>query len=61
MKRFMKLMSIVLVLGVVATASDLGGNSEVTVSKNDLGTFSNCDPYEHALGLCRNFENTLLD
>ena len=53
MKRFMKLMSIVLVLGVVATASDLGGNPEVSIVKdNPTIVFGNCDPYMRFLGLC---------
>ena len=57
MKRFM---SIVLVLSAVATASTLGGNPEVSVSKNDSPViFTNCDPYERALGLCRSSENIL--
>jgi len=60
MKRFMKLMSVVLVLGAVAIAEDFGGNPEVLVGKNDSPIiFSNCDPYERALGLCRNSENIL--
>ena len=50
MKRFMKLMSIVLVLGVVATASDLGGNPEVSVS---MEQFNGCDPLKRLLGMCR--------
>ncbi|CAA6798859.1 MAG: Unknown protein [uncultured Sulfurovum sp.] len=54
MKRFMKFMSVVLVLGAVATASDLGGNPEVFVKKgNPTTVFGNCDPYMRALGLCR--------
>ena len=60
MKRFMKLMSVVLVLGAVATASSLGGNPEVIVQKNDATTVQgHCDPLERALGLCRSSENIL--
>jgi hypothetical protein len=60
MKRFMKLMSIVLVLGAVATASTVGGNPEVSVGKNNPTTvLGHCDPYERLAGLCRNSQNIL--
>jgi hypothetical protein len=60
MKRFMKLMSVVLVLGAVATAEGLGGNPEILVQKNGSETiFTNCDPLERFLGLCRSSNNIL--
>ena len=59
MKRFMKLMSVVLVLGAVATAEDLGGNPEVSVGSNPAIVFGNCDPYMKALGLCRSSNDIL--
>jgi len=61
MKRFIKLMSVVFVLGAVATASTLGGNPEVSVQKLDdyVTVQGHCDPYERALGFCRNSENIL--
>ena len=60
MKRFMKLMSVVFVLGAVATTSTVGGNPEVSVQKNNPTTvFGQCDPYERALGFCRSSENIL--
>ena len=60
MKRFMKLMSVVLVLGALATASTTGGNPEVFVEKSDYITVSgHCDPLERLAGACRSSENIL--
>ncbi len=60
MKRFMKLMSVVLVLGAVATASTIGGNPEVSVKQNNPTTVSGiCDPYERFLGLCQSSQDIL--
>jgi hypothetical protein len=60
MKRFIKLMGVVLVLGAVATASTVGGNPEVKVQENNPTTvLGYCDPYERLLGACRNSENIL--
>lgn len=53
MKRFMKLMSIVLVLGAVATASDLGGNPEVSIPKSNPIDTNYCDQLQRFLGLCK--------
>ena len=51
MKRFIKLMSVVFVLGAVATASvNVGGNPEVNANPTDTNY---CDPYRRALGLCK--------
>ena len=69
MKRFMKLMGVVLVLGAVATASTVGGNPEVLVNKNTnnpttvegSGGGSHCDPIEHILGVCRSSKNILIE
>jgi len=58
MKRFMKLMSVVFVLGAVAMASNFGGNPEVVV-KGSGG--NHCDSLERLLGACRNTENILLE
>lgn len=59
MKRFMKFVSTVLVLGAVAVASNnAGGNPEVSVKKNDLATVNgHCDPIERALGACRSSQD----
>ena len=61
MKRFIKLMSAVLVLGAVATAStNIGGNPEVSVKKNNPTTVQGfCDPYERFLGLCQSSQDIL--
>ena len=60
MKRFIRLMSIVLLLGAVATASTTGGNPEVSVKKNNPTTVSgHCDPLMQLLGMCRSSENIL--
>jgi len=60
MKRFIRLMSVVLVLGAVATASTFGGNPEVTAQKDDHTTVQGiCDPLERLAGLCRSSENIL--
>ncbi|CAA6800041.1 MAG: Unknown protein [uncultured Sulfurovum sp.] len=63
MKRFIQLMSTVLVLGAMATAStNVGGNPEVSVKKNNPTTvFTQCDPLERFLGACRSSENSLTD
>jgi len=57
MKNFIKLMSVIMVLGVVATASDLGGNPEAfveTVNKNPIDlSGQHCDSLERLLGMCR--------
>jgi len=53
MKRFMKLMSIVLVLGAVATAEGFGGNTEVSIPKSNPTDTNYCDPYMRLLGMCR--------
>jgi len=58
MKRFIKLMSVVLGLGAVAIASSFGGNPEVSVDRNDYITVSgHCDPYERLAGLCRSSQD----
>ena len=62
MKRFIKLMSAMLVLGAVATASTVGGNPEV--SMKDMTTVSDsggnhCDAIERILGLCKSSEDIL--
>jgi hypothetical protein len=60
MKRFMKLMSLVLVLGAVATASTEGGNPEVFVNSNPTDVKGGaCDPLMQLLGMCRSSENIL--
>ena len=61
MKRFIKLVSTVLVLSAVTTASSFGGNPEVSSQKNNNPTtvLGHCDPYERALGLCRSSEDIL--
>jgi hypothetical protein len=59
MKRFIKLMSVVLVLSAVVTASDLGGNPEVSVNGNNPTTVTYCDPIERILGLCRSSQDFL--
>ena len=66
MKRFMNLMGVVLVLSAVATASTVGGNPEVLVSKNSFGgspikdvSRGRCDPIEHLVGLCKSSQDFL--
>ena len=61
MKRFMKLMSVVLVLGAVATALNFGGNPEVSMneSSNPTSISDHCDPYERLLGMCRSSQDIL--
>jgi len=61
MKRFMKLMNMVFVLSAVATASDLGGNPEVSIPESNPTDTNYCDPYQRALGLCRSTNNILED
>jgi len=55
MKRFVKFIVTILVLGTVAIASvNGGGNPEVVVSKVNVKPTdtSYCDPYQRFLGLC---------
>ena len=59
MKQFMKLMSVVLVLGAVATASTMGGNPEVSVKQNNPTDTNYCDPYKRLLGMCRSSNDIL--
>jgi len=68
MKRFIKLMSAMLVLGAVATASTVGGNPEVFVGKigeknpttvKDGG--NHCDAIEHLMGICQSSEDILTE
>jgi hypothetical protein len=67
MKRFIKLMSAMLVLGAVATASTVGGNPEVFVGKSDsnpttvYGGGNNCDVLEQLMGMCRSSEDILTE
>jgi len=62
MKKFITLISAVLVLGAVATAST-GLDSKIGLSTQKITTDTNrCDPIEHLLGACRSsqpfsFEN----
>jgi hypothetical protein len=59
-KRFIKLMSVVLVLGAVATASTFAGNPEVSIQKSDYTTVQGyCDPYERLMGMCKSSEDIL--
>jgi len=57
MKRFIRLMSVVLVLSAVATASTDGGNPEVLTSIEQMN--GGCDPLKQLLGMCRSSENIL--
>jgi hypothetical protein len=59
MKRFMKFVSTVLVLGAVAVASNsVGGNPEASVKKNDPTMVQgHCDPLERLLGACRSSQD----
>ena len=63
MKRFMKLMSVVFVLGAMATASTvLGEGSEASQVKSSNPTDvhgQHCDSLERLLGMCRSSENIL--
>jgi len=61
MKRFIRLMSVVLLLGAMATASTEGGNPEVTVQKNNPTDVKDghCDPLMRLLGMCRSSKNIL--
>ena len=61
MKRFIQLMSVVLLLSAVATASTEGGNPEVMVQKNNPTDVKDgaCDPLMRLLGMCRSSENIL--
>lgn len=59
MKRFMKFMSVILVLGAVATAEGFGGNPEVSVNGNNPTDTNYCDPYLRFLGYCRSVDNIL--
>ena len=59
MKRFMKLMSIFLVLGAVATAEGFDGSTEVSIIKSNPTDTNYCNPYMRLLGMCRSSENLL--
>ncbi|CAA6813277.1 MAG: Unknown protein [uncultured Sulfurovum sp.] len=60
MKRFIQLMSVVLLSGAMATASNMGANSEVSIMKNNPTTVSGyCDPYERLVGACRSTDGIL--
>jgi len=55
-------MSVILVLGAVATASNVGDTTEaslkITTDTNPT-TVSRCDPLERLLGLCRSSQDIL--
>ena len=57
MKRFIRLISVVLVLSSVATASVEGGNPETFIPMEQLS--GGCDPLKLLLGMCRSSENLL--
>ena len=57
MKRFIRLMSVILVLSSAATASIEGGNPETFVPMEQLS--GGCDPLKQLLGMCRSSENIL--
>ena len=65
MKKIITLMSAVLVLGAVATASTTGVSSEISTQKSitsNPSDINRCDFIEHMLGACRSsqtlpFEN----
>ena len=60
MKRFIKLISVVLVLGAVATASTLGENPEVNINRSPTDVAGqHCDSLERLLGMCRSSQNFL--
>ena len=70
MKRFIKLMSAMLLLGAVVTASSFEGNPEVSVTSNSsnvLNKFTDvsgrrCDPIQRLMGmLCKNSEDILVE
>ena len=61
MKRFMKLMSIFLVLGAVATAEGFTANPELSIIKSNPTDTNYCDPYLRALGYCRSSDKILQD
>ena len=52
MKRFMKLMSIFLVLGAIATAEGFTVNPEVSIITSSPTDTNYCDPYMRFLGMC---------
>jgi len=52
MKRFMKLMSIFLVLGAVATAEGFIASTEVSILKSNPTDTNYCNPYLRFLGFC---------
>jgi len=60
-KKFIKLMSVILVLGAVATASNFSSNLEASITKNSnpITTLDHCDPYERLLGMCRSSQDIL--
>ena len=64
MNRFIKLVTAMLLLGAVATASTVGGSSEVftnvTKGSNSMDTANGrCDSLERLLGMCRSSEDIL--
>jgi hypothetical protein len=65
MKRFMKFISVILVLSAVVTASTLGGNPEVWVKRNPIVVEwdggNHCDPIERLMGMCKSSENILAE
>jgi len=54
-------MSVILVLGAVATASNFSSNLEASITKssNPITTLDHCDPYERLLGMCRSSQDIL--
>jgi len=61
MKRFINVMSVVLVLSAVATASTaVVKNDEVHSKIFDMAR-GICDPLEQLMGMCRSSENVLVE
>jgi hypothetical protein len=59
-KKFIKLMSVILVLGAVATASNVNSNgASITKNSNPTTVSDHCDPYESLLGMCRSSQDFL--
>jgi len=56
-------MSVILVLGAVATASTIGETTEaslkITTNTNPTTVATHCDPIERLLGLCRSSQDIL--
>ena len=56
-------MSVILVLGAVATASNVGDTTEaslkITTDTNPTTVSTHCDPIERLLGLCRSSQDIL--